>query len=311
MKNTVFNNNVTINKVRVRAIRRKYADRHQLSADVAWRRAGQHDRFVQALVAVALIALFSAAFFFNRAVTEMWSPRNAADNQYRTGRAGAAPTWDEPIPVANQLIMAAPTVYTEDDLPLEPALNAVVYNPYLDSNEQDFLSVITAEDGVTHTNQVEIEAGDILYVHAYARNASNFEEAENVRMVGFYVPELADGESGGIGATISADNTETSAIYSEVTVTAKDDVRLEYIPGSLSVASSGGINGTELSEKELFSDNGLLLGYDQQDGKLPGGIRCAVEVVYYLRVAAADDLDTVDDILQNKWQNSRGVLASL
>lgn len=311
MKNTVFNNNVTINKARVRAIRRKYADRHQPSVDVAWYRPHQHDRFVQIMAALALITLVAAAFFVNKLVRDWKELHSWANSGYEIVVTDEGLIAGEPVQVMDQLILAGPAVYTEDDLPLEPALNAVVYNSYLDGSEQDFVSVIKAKTGVVSTGQVEVEAGDVIYVHAYVRNASNFENAENVRISGFYVPELADGEWGEIGATLSADNIETSAIYSEVKVTAKGNVRLEYIPDSLFVASSGDINGAELSEKELFSDNGLLLGYDQQDGKLPGGVHCAVEVVYYLRVTAAADPDTVDDILQNKWQNSRGVLASL
>lgn len=295
MRDTDMINSVTTNKSGVQAIRRKYADRHQPSVDVAWYRPRQHDRFVQILATLALITLIAAAFFVNKLVRDWKELHSWANSDYEIVVADEGLIAGEPVQVMDQLILAGPAVYTEDDLPLEPALNAVAYNSYLDGSEQDFVSVVKAKTGIVSTGQVEVEAGDVIYVHAYVRNASNFENAENVRISGFYVPELADGEWGEIGATLSADNTETSAIYSEVKVTAKGDVRLEYIPDSLFIASSGDINGAELSEKELFSDNGLLLGYNQQDGTLPGGMRNAVEVVYYLRVAALDKPETVKD----------------
>ena len=82
-----------------------------------------------------------------------------------------------------------------------------------------------------------------------------------------------------------------------VQATTETDISLSIVPGSACIITSGEANAAEIEDRALFTEEGLLLGYDALDGILPGGK--VVEVIYYVETASLATEPTAENL--GKW----------
>lgn len=194
--------------------------------------------------------------------------------------------------------------YTEAAPPDLPVLNSIVDNP--DYNEFHFLEIIDPElDGPNYL-PTSLEANHEYEVHIYCRNDANsiHDDEENlatdvrltVDLPAKYTARTKSRFAKGyyifcdrIGAAISYYNGVDSApqiVTAYAEIFSNETLRLEYVPDSAKIISSGDVDGQKLS-KQLFRPQGILLGYDALDGGLPSGRECACIVSFRFRASSS------------------------
>lgn len=165
-----------------------------------------------------------------------------------------------------------------------PVFNQASDNPIV-GNEENFIGLIDQQSGITYTDVANLEVGKCYIVNVTVTNDAVDTVAENVRVRNSLPQQMIRNDVGTLWAEISADNMDSEhSLYRGITLRASEPIRIEVVTGSAVLCSGGEINATEISEMELFSDEGVLMGYDAQDGKLPGGSKYTVQLIYYIRV---------------------------
>ncbi|MBQ8156907.1 DUF11 domain-containing protein [Candidatus Saccharibacteria bacterium] len=161
----------------------------------------------------------------------------------------------------------------------------VVFNSITDNNkeigdERYFVSASEYTGNAANnkwTDNTAAEDGKEYVVRMYVHNnaASNLKlTAENTRA--YVVLPTNTAKSITVNGKISASNANPTTVWDQTTFTSKngEEFNLAYVPGTAKYYNTK--DGKERSFKldtasnDLFTSTGVLLGYDQMDGKIPG-----------------------------------------
>lgn len=127
-------------------------------------------------------------------------------------------------------------------------------------------------------NQIAVEDGKEYRIRLYVHNNSRFGEdavAENVR-VAFNIPQqTVVSRNLPINGFIYSDNASPDTYWDGVVLTAGQNFHVEYVEGSAQIENNGFAskeNGgaKALSDEIVMSEEGVLIGYDDLDGRIPG-----------------------------------------
>ncbi|MBR6965140.1 hypothetical protein IKH83_02405 [Candidatus Saccharibacteria bacterium] len=177
--------------------------------------------------------------------------------------------------------------YTMESPAPHATFNSITDNPIL-GDERDFVRV--AEDDGTYANEVELEDGKIYMVYIGYHNdaASSTNEtgegiSKNTRVVTDFPKQIAAGEKGTIYAKILSDTAEPHSVWDEAYITAKEDLKIEYIPGTALIHNDWDLDGTELPAS-LFTAEGALIGVNEANGTVYGCAEFSGYVIYRFKV---------------------------
>lgn len=174
---------------------------------------------------------------------------------------------------------ASAASYNWQNLPTKPVLNQIVNNPKI-GNEKQFLT-IRYLSAATGQRQLNVQPGQELALTAYFDNAASksSQAAKNVR-IRFSVPS-AQTTNFKITATLSADNTEPKSLADSVTVTSPQPVKLAVERGTTRLWNNVW-RGQPVADTAYTT--GAVLGYDELDGRVPGGPAYSGYVTLKLKV---------------------------
>lgn len=177
-----------------------------------------------------------------------------------------------------------------------PVFNSIVNNPNY-GDERNFVTALAIDQdihGAWNSNTITAEDGKVYLVRIYIHNDNpNGEDATATDTeVAFSIPTTS-GNQIEIGGWINSNNANATQIYDDISFQAPDDrsFHLEYVYGSAMLYNNGfaGPSGTSFPDDSIVtnaSSGGALIGYEDFDGKIPGGfeysqlVSIKVKVVY-------------------------------
>lgn len=134
------------------------------------------------------------------------------------------------------------------------------------------------DDGSTDPKNVwepddvtNVQDGQIYRIRLYAHNNNPYGEeavAENTR-VRFVIP-TASSRTVKVNGYITADNASPDGYIDYVNFHSNNSFHLEYVKGSATITSNGAVNGSKLDDSIVNTENGVLIGYNALDGRIPG-----------------------------------------
>lgn len=222
--------------------------------------------------------------------------------------------------------------------------NSITNNPNF-GDERNFVGIRDVEDqsGIWNANDIVVQEGHEYQVRIYVHNnaASNLNLiATNVR-ASVNLPTTSD-KSIQINGFITADNAiykdangniikndqnqDQHSIWDQVTLNSDNDFNLLPVDGTIQWANNsvgksvanGGTGPVQISGHNLFTNNGIQLGYDAMDGRIPGCFQYAGYLTFNVRpqfvydqigieksVAKHSDIAVPLDKFKNtNWQNT-------
>ena len=169
----------------------------------------------------------------------------------------------------------------------------VTFNSITDNkdvgDERNFVR-IRAEGQGNYRNNVSIEAGKTYEVMAYyhnnaksSLNASGVGIAKDVALRMQMEATVAAGKSTNVSGFITSSNARPTEVYdsASVTNTSANAMALSFVAGSAKVTSNGAINGSTLPDSVFTT--GAKLGYDSQNGTVPGCNEYAGYVIFKIK----------------------------
>lgn len=118
-------------------------------------------------------------------------------------------------------------------------------------------------------NEIAVEDGKTYTVRLYVHNNSPLGEeaiAENVR-ANFVIPSTISNSQTIVGYLHSS-NADPQHYWDEVKLVSDENFTIEYVSGSAKYTNA--IHKFALSDEVITSSEGVLLGYDSLDGRIPG-----------------------------------------
>ena len=183
----------------------------------------------------------------------------------------------------------------------DPA-NHAVFNSITDNaavgDERDFVRIEEKGAGRVASSEIEIEAGKEYEVYIYYHNdaSETYNDAKynyvgiarDVRLSSGFPMELKKGERGAVTGRITASNTDPKAVWDEAYVIAKEDMTLDFVPGTAKIYNLWDTNDMNMSTM-LFSTEGTLLGFKELNGVLFGCDKYSGQVVYTIKTQAVSE----------------------
>ena len=135
-------------------------------------------------------------------------------------------------------------------------------------------------------SRLEMEPGKSYLVRVYVHNGASAtanQVATGVRVM-FNLP-VCTGHSILLSGFIVSGDAFPQQVYSEVTVWARSDFNLGYVADSARYETNKSPQGgfPMLGETGLFTSKGDLVGYDNLDGRVPGGYENAGYLTFRIR----------------------------
>lgn len=196
----------------------------------------------------------------------------------------------------------------------------VTFNSITDNvdvgDERNFVRIREAGVG-NYRDDIQIQAGKEYEVSVfYHNNASPALNSEAANYAGIAVGAKARvempadskaGQKARITGYVSATNAQPQQVWDEAWVTAQQDVALRYVANSAKFHTKGAINGQAVPETLYTS--GANLGFNAQDGKVPGCNDFEGWIVYRIKaVAPAFNVEkTVSKVGANAFAKSINV----
>ncbi|MDB5182411.1 MAG: exported protein of unknown function [Candidatus Saccharibacteria bacterium] len=180
-----------------------------------------------------------------------------------------------------------------------PTLDSFINSPaYGDErNLTRIAPVVSGQNAVDadfSKENVTATAGNEYWVRVYVHNDANqtLNDAEH-NYVGVATNTkvrvaIAQGQANGIDVMgyVSADNAVDPVVYDTGTlVNDTQKFSVSYVPGSASILNQAHLSGTPLSD-DIAGANGVQIGYDQMDGKLPACFQYSAYVFVKVKVNA-------------------------
>jgi uncharacterized repeat protein (TIGR01451 family) len=148
--------------------------------------------------------------------------------------------------------------------------DSITDNPSV-GDERNFVRIKDASATSDYTDNVALQPGKTYSVELYYHNdaASNLNEKATDATARISMPAtVAAGDSATITGYLDASNANPTSVWDSATGSSSSAVALRYVQGSATFTSNGAINGQTVPDS-LFT-TGANLGYDAQDGTLPG-----------------------------------------
>lgn len=192
--------------------------------------------------------------------------------------------------------------------------NSITNNPKW-GDERNFMRIRDVASGETFRDTANLEAGKkyevIVLYHNNAKtslNASGAGVAQNA-FAKSEIPALVRSGNTDTKAMsyVGASNANPTSVYDHISFSNKttSDIALRYIDGTAKITSNGAVNGQAIS-KDMFSANGVKIGYDALNGTLPGCDQYSGYITYQL-VADAPSFSFAKDVRiagSKDWQDS-------
>ena len=168
--------------------------------------------------------------------------------------------------------MASPASY--------PTFNSITDNPTI-GDERDFVRVGEINAAVTDLkNTVEVIPGKQYLVYIYFHNNAsatyndsahkNVGVALNTKLSSSFSKVITPSEQGTITATITAKNSNPTAVWDEAYMaTSEPKVLLRYVDGSAKIYNDWKANGS-IMPSSLFTEAGTYVGLNELNGVVPG-----------------------------------------
>ena len=202
-----------------------------------------------------------------------------------------------------------------DKCNIEPAVgnkitfNSITNNPEIGGDERNFVGarentgVNSGKGNVWNANEITVENGKEYLVRLYAHNNNpNGEKgvAENVTLH-FTLPTQA-GTSLSVQGSIDSSNANPSRVYDDVVFKSADGhaFYLDYIEGSALYENNGvGANGGVKLSDNIITSNGVKIGYNALDGKIPGCFKYDSYTTIKVKAVYLDDSYEVEKTVRN------------
>lgn len=155
------------------------------------------------------------------------------------------------------------------------------------TNEKNYVisRETTSADAQWAANEIIVEDGKTYTIRAYVVNDNPHGEdatAEDTR-IWFSIPRISDTKIS-VNGFISSTNAFPEEYVDYVTFRSDETFHLEYITGSATILNGGATNGTVLGDGIIKTANteedGVMIGYNDLDGRLPGGRQyaCSIDI---------------------------------
>ena len=188
--------------------------------------------------------------------------------------------------------------YTADEIAAGVLSDEIVFNSVTDGvigNEKNCVGAREAtgtnlgQANVWQDDLITVEDGKEYLIRMYVRNDNPNEEAVATgTRVAFSMPNTSATQAA-IGGYIFSDNSRYDTYWDSVVIEAEQPFHLEYAAGSALLENNGigADGGYALSDDIVYkaaSEHGVAIGYNELDGRLPGGYQYAAYVTIRVRV---------------------------
>ncbi len=180
--------------------------------------------------------------------------------------------------------------YTYENPAPRVTFNSITNNPQV-GDERNFVRIKEDVTGATYGDNVTLTPGKVYSVSVYYHNnaASNLNAggtgiAHNAKLRMELPGVVKPGVNAVLSGNISASNAIPTTVWDEAygLNSTNGDIALRYVSDSATFTSNGAVNGQKLPDT-LFT-TGANLGYDSQNGQLPGCNEYAGFVTFKFRV---------------------------
>ncbi|MBR0133740.1 DUF11 domain-containing protein [Candidatus Saccharibacteria bacterium] len=192
---------------------------------------------------------------------------------------------------------------SRDTYTMQVPADHVVFNSITDNNEEIgnelFFVSSSPYTGSASTNywsdNTQVENGKEYVVRIYVHNnaAGNLNlTAENVRA--FVTLPTTTGTKIEVAGKISADNANPKTVYDSTYFVSKngEPFNLAYVKGTAKYYNTKGGKlrtfNLDTAKNDLFTKTGVLLGYDQMDGKIPGCNQYSGYLTFHVKAQFAE-----------------------
>ncbi|NCO10684.1 DUF11 domain-containing protein [Candidatus Saccharibacteria bacterium] len=180
-----------------------------------------------------------------------------------------------------------PTFTIESPAPYN-TFNSITNNPNY-GDERNFVTIKDAanQNAGGWTDDISVENGKDYYVRMYVHNNA----AENLNLVAenvtaqFNVPDY-EAERIQIDGYLSSSNSQPGKIWDQAVFTGDSRFSLDYVEGSAMYTNNVFTSGTSLGD--AIVGNGVQLGYDKLDGKIPGCFQYDGFVTFKVKAVSSD-----------------------
>ncbi|MBR3164136.1 DUF11 domain-containing protein [Candidatus Saccharibacteria bacterium] len=168
--------------------------------------------------------------------------------------------------------------------------NSITDHPSL-GDERNFVRVAEAGVKGVFKDEVKVEAGKEYEVYIWYHNnaASNLNPsgkgiATGTRVYSKFPSSINSSKKWEVNGTISSTNATPESVWDQAyfTTDSKEDILLQYVPGSAILSNGYKANGRVMSDK-MFTSEGAYLGVDELNGMLPGCDEFSGNIVYRVR----------------------------
>lgn len=184
--------------------------------------------------------------------------------------------------------------YTNENPADHAVFNSITNNAAV-GDERDFVRIAEkkADGSAQYVDELILEAGKEYEVFIYFHNdaSATYNDAEHdrvgiakdVRVAATYPDRLEAGESGSVFAKITSSNTNPLEVWDDAKVTAKETITLAYVDTSavITLDPRWALNSSKLP-RDLFSQEGMLLGLSSFNGWIPGCQEYSGAITYTL-----------------------------
>lgn len=181
-------------------------------------------------------------------------------------------------------------LFSVDSRPAHVTLNSLVDNPVY-GDERNFVQIKPAgESSEEYTESLIAVPGDTYTVFVYFNNDADPDSGivSAGTRVRAQMPATATGAAL-LYVMMSSDNAAPAEIWDGASLLLDDPTEqfgLSFVSGSATIHSDGAVDGRTVSD-DLFRE-GVLIGCDDLDGRLPPDIRCSGYVTFDITVHQPD-----------------------
>lgn len=188
--------------------------------------------------------------------------------------------------------------YTIDEINNKVLGNKITFNSITDGKIGDERNFVGAKmgtpapeqwaDGVWNADEIKVKDGDILTIRMYVHNNSLTEVAEGVRAQ-FSLP-VTVGKTNYITGYLNTTSTnvvDANRFWDEIKLVSDEDFYIEYVKGSAMYTNTNEnkeLRQFALDGDKLITSAGVLLGYNQMDGKIPGCYKYDGQVTIQVKI---------------------------
>lgn len=180
------------------------------------------------------------------------------------------------------------STYTIEKPAPHVTFNSITNNPNY-GDERNFVTIKDAsnQNAGGWVDQITVQDGKEYYVRMYVHNNA----AENLNLVAnnvtakFNVPTY-NAKKVQIDGYLSADNAQPKEIWDQAVFASDQTFNLSYVAGSATYTNNIFTDGTALTDEVI--GNGVKLGYETLDGKIPGCFQFSGLVIFKVKATTTD-----------------------